>query len=88
MKFRKDNQYVFGQDMQFYKHIPHGVDFEIEKVNDGLYKAIAFGYGILEKEDGYGNGAIYIYPKRYPYLKKRLQENKLMEGKNGKEKNG
>ena len=58
MRFRKGNKIPYGQDMAFWRGVPHGVDFEIERVlSDGLIFLCAPGYG---KKSNYGNGSICI----------------------------
>jgi len=58
MQFRKDNKISYGQDHGFYKGIPHGIHFEVRKLNNKIYKIKAKGYG---SKDDYGNGPLYVF---------------------------
>lgn len=64
MKFRRDNKIIYGQDHSFFRGIPHGVDFRVERFCKDRFKLIADGYGCLKRGDHYGNGAIYPYPTK------------------------
>jgi len=62
MKFKAGNIIRFGQDHQFYKGIPAGIDFSVSRFNGGAkYVLRAPGYGLLGTPGEYGNGALYVY---------------------------
>lgn len=72
MRFRQDNQIPYGQDFGFYRGVPSGVDFKVEKSTGelfdvpGLFRLTAYGYGQLEPYDehSYGNGALHVSSRR------------------------
>ena len=64
VKFRKNNKIPYGQDMQYHKSIPDGIEFKIFPFQKDRVKLVADGYGDLE--GNYGNGAIFINTKDLP----------------------
>lgn len=65
MKFRKDNQYSYGQDFSVFRGIPSGVDFKVERIgalDKNIFRLTAHGYGQVDPWDrnSYGNGALYV----------------------------
>jgi hypothetical protein len=57
----KPNDYKFYQDFRTKYKIPNNVEFKIVDVSHNKdYKLIGDGYGNLEVEGKYGNGAIYV----------------------------
>jgi hypothetical protein len=64
VRFPEDNELVMFQDFRWWKGIPSGVDFVIEKkANMSEYWLSADGYGNLEKPNSYGNGKIAVSEK-------------------------
>jgi hypothetical protein len=60
IQFNKDNDVIYFQDMQFWKHIPDNVIFTIKGVqylDRIIFTLAAKGYG---EQPEYGNGAIYV----------------------------
>jgi hypothetical protein len=74
MKFRRGNQYLYGQDFRFFHGVPSGVDFAVESASEQSYKLTACGYGCLERHtpECYGNGSLHVYPDIR--LRKRLDQ--------------
>lgn len=70
VKFRKNNKYKYGQDFDFFIGIPHGIEFDVSKINNKKVRLIADGYGNLKCVGTYGNGALYTSIKNLP---KKLQ---------------
>ena len=68
MKFRHDNNYLYGQDHGIHRIIPSGIDFTVERCGDH-YKLVAAGYG---QHGDYGNGCLHVYPRSWR-LRKRLE---------------
>jgi hypothetical protein len=64
--FPPDNDISYGQDMQWDKNIPSGIQFRVYDFGKEKYKLIADGYGNLDKPNSYGNGAIYIHKGNLP----------------------
>ncbi len=65
LKFKKDNQIPFFKDMNFWRDIPAGICFYIDRFcQDGVW-LIADGYGVQSKNrfgltGEYGSGAIAV----------------------------
>jgi hypothetical protein len=64
----KNNEILYGQDFNFYKGLPSGIEFEAKvfKWKDNEPEEIvleSYGYGKLNPYDNksYGNGNIYVY---------------------------
>ena len=72
VKFRKNNKIPYGQDMQYYKGVPSGIEFEIFPFQSNRVKLIADGYGNLE--GNYGNGAVYINTKDLTNYRKAVSK--------------
>ena len=71
VRFPEDNELVMFQDFRWWKGIPSGVDFVIEKkANTSEYWLSADGFGNLTKPNSYGNGKIAVSEK---ILKEVLQ---------------
>jgi hypothetical protein len=61
MIFEKGNKIVYGQDFCWYKGVPSGVDFEVDKIHGSIMFLKADGYGNIP--GNYGNGSICVYLK-------------------------
>lgn len=62
MRFRPDNKIRYGQDHCFYRGIPSGVEFQVERFGDSMYRLTGHGYGVLgEGSEAYGNGQLYVW---------------------------
>lgn len=80
MKFKKGNKIHFGQDFSYYMGIPHNVNFKVVRFGMDAYKLVADGYGLLDKPNAYGNGALYphgLTKRQKERFEKALEEQKL-----------
>jgi hypothetical protein len=57
IKFPKDNEIVFFQDMSFWVGVPSDIEFDIEIEKGGTAWLTGPGYG---DKDNYGNGRIAV----------------------------
>jgi len=60
-----DNEIDYSQDHGFWRGLPSGVEFSVDRLNEGVLKLVAEGYGALKDNlyglrYHYGNGAIYV----------------------------
>jgi len=67
----ENNEILYGQDFNFYKGLPSGIEFEAKVFkweNDIPTEIVleSYGYGKLSPYDNksYGNGKIYVYLSR------------------------
>lgn len=59
-----ENKINFFQDFRWFKGVPTGIEFLIEKeAGHNDYWLVADGYGNLDKPNCYGNGAIAVKEK-------------------------
>lgn len=69
MRFRSDNQVLYGQDFSVHQGIPAGVDFDVTRGPQNGYTLRAHGYGCLRhdphdcdtRDRCYGNGSLFVY---------------------------
>ena len=81
----KNNEILYGQDMQFYKGLPANIEFDAKvfKWNGNEPEEIvlqSYGYGQLNPYDNksYGNGKIYVY---LSHLKENDRKNIIKKAK-------
>lgn len=60
MKFPKNNNIFYGQDMRFFQGIPSDINFDVEKTSFGWYLR-SCGNGCTAHSNCYGNGSLAIY---------------------------
>ena len=76
LTFPEGNDIPYMQDMQFWRGMPTGVEFDVEPHGAGKLKLRADGYGARywDGEEGrYGNGAIFISEKDLPVTREDVE---------------
>lgn len=76
-----DNEIVYCQDHGYWRGIPSGVEFSVDRLNEGTLKLVAEGYGALKDNPyglkyHYGNGAIYVDESDLPKYLHQGKEDK------------
>jgi len=70
-RFEEGNEVLYGQDFDVYQGVPPGIDFEVTWFTSTSFRLCAPGYG---KKNDYGNGCLYVYPRKDKDLFSRLKE--------------
>jgi len=79
-----DNEIFYSQDHGFWRGLPSGVEFSVDRLNKDTLVLVAEGYGALSNNPyglkyHYGNGAIYVSESdlpnelEIPFIKPRYQ---------------
>lgn len=58
--FNEDNTIRFGQDFSFWEGVPADIPFTIARLNEEKIALTAIGYGVLDGQNHYGNGALFV----------------------------
>jgi len=79
MRFRKGNKIGYGLDFAFYRGVPSGVDFRVDKIlPNGVILLVAPGYG---DHKNYGNGGVAVYGS--PATLRRARRERRRERRRG-----